>query len=249
MTDFVLPRAAVRELDRRAIEDWGYPSFALMELAGRTCALEAEALLAGRDAPVVVLAGPGNNGGDGLVVARHLAARDFRAAVVLVGPTDALERAGEDVRRNAALWESLGGELHRAASAESMERLAPLVHGAGLVVDALFGTGLARTLSEPFLTAVRLAAEADAARLAVDLPSGLDADTGQVLGACAPADMTITFIARKPGFALGRGPELTGRVVVEDLGLPRAWLREAAAAQGGPGPCSASDSGSVGNGS
>ena len=229
MTGLALSRAAVRELDRRAIEDWGFPSFALMEVAGQRCALEAERLLGEHAGRVVVLAGPGNNGGDGFVVARRLAAHDVEALVVLVGPVEALERASADVRHNAALWESMGGELQRATGVESLERLAAHVRGAGLVVDALFGTGLARALGEPYLTAVRLAAEADAPRLAVDLPSGLDADTGEVLGACAPADVTVTFIAPKPGFALGRGPELTGRVVVEDLGLPRAWLREAAA--------------------
>ena len=218
--------AEVRELDRRAIEEYGIPSIVLMENAGRACADEVERLRRG-DGPIEVLVGPGNNGGDGLVIARTLANRGHTVAVLAVGSRAALERASADVRKNLALWtesDALGGSVGELGTAAEVEALASRLAGAGCVVDALFGTGLARELGGPFAAAAEALAACPAPVLAVDLPSGLDGDTGAILGAAVRADVTVTFVARKPGMERGEGPALCGRVVVAEIGIPYTWL-------------------------
>jgi NAD(P)H-hydrate epimerase len=233
VADLVLSRAAVRELDRRTIEEHGLPSLVLMENAGRACADEVQRMLAcsdGReciDGPVHVLCGPGNNGGDGLVIARTLSNRGVDARVTFVGPSDGLTSGSEDFRTNLRLWRGLGGLVQSATSAAEAAALGGELARSALIVDALFGTGLARALGEPWLSAIRVVAASGRPVLAVDLPSGLDADTGAVLGAAVRATCTVTFVARKPGFLRGRGPELCGRVVVAEIGIPRAYLAAA----------------------
>ena len=222
-------RDEVRELDRRAIEEYGIPSIVLMENAGRACAEEALALLGdGAAEPVLVLCGPGNNGGDGLVIARTLFNRGVPVRACLAAPIGRLEERSADGRTNARMWRGLGTELHELADAAQLAAARPWFERAPLVVDALFGTGLTRPLEGHYAALVRAAAAAPAPVLAVDLPSGLDADTGAVLGAAVPAAVTVTFIAPKPGFTAGEGPRLCGRVVVAEIGIPRPLLEESA---------------------
>ena len=230
----VLGRDAVRELDRRAIEERGVPSLLLMENAGRACADEALDMLDDEeapvgDAPVVILCGPGNNGGDGLVIARSLLEGAVLARVVLVGGAERLERASADVRANARRWRDLGCALESVESEEDVERLAPDLERAPLVVDALFGTGLTRPLEGVFAGVIEAANRSGAPILAVDLPSGLDADTGEVLGTAVRAARTVSFVAAKPGFTRGAGPELCGRVRVAEIGIPRDLVEDALA--------------------
>ena len=219
----VLGRDAVRELDRRAIEEYGIPSIVLMENAGRAAA-DVALLELGDDrrGPVVVLAGPGNNGGDGLVVARTLVNRGVEAEVLAIFPEERLAAASEDVRINAALWRGLGREIRFEPEPEL---LAERLSAATLVVDGLFGTGLRRPLAAPYPAVVEAVGASGARVLALDLPSGLDADSGAVLGAAVEADVTVTFVAAKPGFHRGEGPARCGRVVVAEIGIPRSWLR------------------------
>ncbi len=241
MEELTLSCAAVRELDRRATLELGVPSIVLMENAGRACALEALALL---DAPaggtVAVCAGPGNNGGDGFVVARTLVNRGHDARVLFLGDEARLARGSHDLRTNARAWRAMGGGVTFLAGTDGLAALRAALREAPLVVDALFGTGLARPL-EGEARAVVEALEAEADRrsvLAVDVPSGLDADTGAVLGAAVRATCTVTFVARKPGLLCGEGPARAGRVVVAEIGIPRPLLEEArrAAASAGRGP-------------
>ena len=222
-----LSREAVRALDRRAIEEYGLPSCVLMENAGRTAARVALSLVGDGGSAILCLCGPGNNGGDGLVIARTLVNRGHAARVVFVGPPEALDAASDDVLRNAQLWRGLGGEIELAPDVAAVTALAAELAAAPLVVDALFGTGLTRPLRAPWLELVGVLNESDARVLAVDLPSGLDADTGAVLGAAVRADVTVTFVAAKRGFARGAGPELCGRLVVAEIGIPRPWIEAA----------------------
>ena len=225
--DPVLSREAVRELDRRAIEEYGIPSLLLMENAGRACADEALAVLGERTGSrVIVLCGPGNNGGDGLVIARTLWNHGVAARVFCVGPLAKLDESSEDVRTNARLWRGLGRRIHAIETVEAVETLRAELAEAELVVDALFGTGLVRPLREPWAAAVRSVNACGRPVLAVDLPSGLDANTGAVLGEAVHADTTVTFVARKPGFTRDAGPEHCGRVVVAEIGIPRAFVQE-----------------------
>lgn len=254
-----LTRQKARELDRRAIEELGIPSFTLMENAARACADEAEQLLKVRgvqramqklrspgskdDIPrtlgelehwksglgfaaeaVVVLCGPGNNGGDGLACARTLHNRGHRVDVYYCGSPASLQTASPDVALNAALLARLGVPVRVLATGPDADVLRPAMQASPLVIDALFGTGLTRPVEDPQRAAIQLANEAPCLRLAVDIPSGLDADSGQVLGLCVRADVTVTFVARKPGFRLAAGPAFCGKIVVAEIGVPRQWL-------------------------
>lgn len=227
-----LSRAAVRELDRRAIQELGVPSILLMENAGRAAAEEALRLLPGGEGAAVVLAGPGNNGGDGLVIARTLENRGRRARVVFVGPHERLSDGSPDFLLFLDLWRRQGGEVAVAVAPAEIARLEGDLRAAPLVVDALFGTGLTRPLDGPYAAAVGALNRSGAPVLAVDVPSGLDADTGEELGSAVRAQVTVTFVAPKPGLFRGAGVMCAGRVVVAEIGIPRFLVEEALA--GGP---------------
>lgn len=209
--------ATVRELDRRTIEDLGMPSLALMEAAVAVLAHAlADAAPERLTRSVCVACGPGNNGGDGWALARWL-----RGWGVDVRVWPVLEPASPDGRTMAAMARRLG---------------IPEVSGpeGDCVIDAVFGTGLARPLEGALADAVATFAGRDV--VAVDLPSGLDADTGRWLGPPYAADLTLTLSCHKPGLFAGAGPTATGEVRLVDIGLgvvirpddAMAWLVEPA---------------------
>ena len=156
--------------------------------------------------PAIVLCGPGNNGGDGFVVARRLAQAGWPVRVAMLG---ARERLRGDAAAAAAAWTGTTLALEPA-----------VLEGAGLVIDALFGAGLARPLEGVALATIEALQDAGLPVVAVDVPSGLDGDTGQVLGAAARATLTVTFHRPKPGHLLLPGRELAGELVVADIGIP-----------------------------
>ncbi len=217
----MLSREQVRAIDRRAIEEFGVPGAVLMENAGRGA---AEVLLAlGARGPVVVCCGKGNNGGDGFVIARHLDNRSVPVRVLLFARPEELTGDAalnyEIVRRSGIPIKVRGGQAVDVAA------LRQELAAAEWVVDALFGTGLAGAVRPPF-DAVIAAINASAAKvLAVDIPSGLDCDTGEPLGATVRAQHTVTFVAPKKGFAQPAAREWVGEVHVADIGAPRAALR------------------------
>lgn len=220
MTDFARPprpltRAEVREVDRRAIEDLGLPGLVLMENAGRGLT-EVVARVLGRGVAAVVC-GKGNNGGDGLVLARHLALLGRRARVVFAGRLADAPRTG-DAGVNLQVLERAGTRVHEAEDGPALAALLASWTDVTLVVDALYGTGLASPLREPGLGLVRALDADPRPKLAVDLPSGLDCDTGRPLGAAVRAARTVTFVAEKLGFAAA--VEYTGAVDVVPIGCP-----------------------------
>ncbi|HNR98067.1 MAG TPA: NAD(P)H-hydrate epimerase [Planctomycetota bacterium] len=226
MTPPILSRDTVRLLDRLAMEKFGVPGLLLMENAGSgAAALLAERLASGRwRTPVLVLAGTGNNGGDGFVIARHLCNMGHAASVILLGREEQIA-PGSDARVNldAARGTGVPVGVERAFS----PALEQAIRGAGCIVDAVFGTGLDRPV-EGFLIGVFSAVNrAGAPVLAVDIPSGLHAETGAVLGIAVRAALTATFAAAKPGLVRGRGPELSGEVAVVPISIPRALLARA----------------------
>lgn len=189
---------AMRALDRHAIEVLGVPGEVLMESAGRAV---VDVVLARRPSRVHVVCGPGHNGGDGLVAARHLAIVGVAVDVELVAAP----------RGDAAVqWERA-----RAAGVREGDGA-----GADLVVDAIFGTGLARPVEGPAARAIERLNEAGVPVVAVDLPSGIDADRGAELGVAVRAAETVTFGMPKPGLALEPGRSLAGRVTVARIGIP-----------------------------
>lgn len=182
----------------------GVPTLRLMENAGRVVAEAAQGLLPPGGA-VLIACGPGNNGGDGYVAARILAGRGYRVTVAQLGET----RAGSDAAIMAPLWE--GPSL-------PLETVDPT--GFELVIDALFGAGLGRDLDGAARAFIERLAASDGAVLAVDVPSGVDGGSGQVRGAAAPADLTVTFHAPKPGHYLEPGASLCGELLVGAIGIP-----------------------------
>ncbi len=216
----VLSRAQMREFDRHAAEVCRVPSLVLMENAGRgaTDVLVRE-LLGGHaeGAHVVVVCGAGNNGGDGLVVARHLLVRGALAEVYLVGDA---KRFGPDALANLVAWRGLGGAVHELGPGADIALLERAMAQAGVVVDALFGTGLDRPIDGHLALVIRAINGSSAVRFAVDLPSGLDADTGAELGVVARAQVTATFAHHKLGLLTPAGAEAAGRVHVVDIGVP-----------------------------
>lgn len=185
----------------------GVPGLRLMERAGRAV---ADCIGAARPAPasVAVLCGPGNNGGDGYVIARVLAGRGYGVTLYATVPTD---RLAGDAATMAGQWQGLVHPPQRFLAD------AP----ADIVVDALFGTGLARAVDGPAAAMIARANDAPEAtlRVAVDIPSGISGDTGEELGIAFRAGITVTFHARKPGHLLLPGRLSAGRVLVADIGL------------------------------
>ncbi len=199
----LLTCAEMAAADRHAIAG-GVPGLRLMESAGAAVAREIVARFA--RGPVAVLCGPGNNGGDGFVVARHLRDAGWQVRVGLLGEVHALTG---DAAAMAARWD---------AKIEAADM--GLLDGAGLVVDALFGAGLSRPIEGAALRLV----EAMAGRrvVAIDVPSGVSGDSGEILEAAAQAQLTVTFFRRKPGHLLLPGRTLCGETVVADIGIPAA---------------------------
>lgn len=230
----VLSRAQMRAFDAHAIKKCRVPSLVLMENAGRgaTDILERE-LLAGRAAGhrIVVMCGVGNNGGDGLVVARHMLSRGAHVEVWLAGD---LSKATEDFLANHGAFVGIGGRAQAIPLGRPLDDVSHSIASADVVVDALFGTGLDREIVEPLASVVRLleAPRSPSARtrvVALDVPSGTDADTGVALGPTVSADLTVTFAHLKLGHVTGRGALASGPVHVVDIGVPSDLIRERSA--------------------
>ena len=227
MTPFTLTRDEVRELDRRAIDGFGVPGVVLMENAGRGCA-ELLMRLNPERAPTVILCGPGNNGGDGFVMARHLDNAGWPATVLFVADR-VPERGDAAPNYRVALRTGLLCEPGDGLSpnpSEGMLELLLEIKPRGWVVDALFGTGLSRPLAAPYDRIVSAINAAKCPILAVDIPSGLDCDTGEPLGPCVKATHTATFVAPKRGFLNPASKAWTGEVHVIDIGAPRVLVDE-----------------------
>jgi NAD(P)H-hydrate epimerase len=224
-----LTRDQVRDVDRRAIADYGLPGLVLMENAGRGGAeLLIELGIAGR---VVICAGKGNNGGDGFVIARHLEIRGFETNVLLF--CNPAELTG-DAATNYRVLEAAEQTRLVLGSAPDATELDRQLSSADWIVDALLGTGTQGTIREPYLTAIAAINRAHKKVLAVDLPSGMDCDTGEPLGACVEADHTATFVARKVGFDAPGAEHLTGEIHVIDIGVPKRSLSELGLTGGTP---------------
>ncbi|MFO7899494.1 MAG: NAD(P)H-hydrate epimerase [Planctomycetota bacterium] len=208
-------REEMREVDRAAIEEYEMPGVILMENAGRGAAACALEMVGESTGPVAVVCGSGNNGGDGYVVARHLHNQGVGVTVHLLWDR---EKIRGDADTNLAIIEHMGLDIRRTRPDELN------LSGAALVVDAVFGTGLSGEVREPYDEAIRAINGARVPVLAVDLPSGLDANSGEVLGVCVTAERTATFALPKVGFTRGSGPERTGEVTVVDIGVPREIL-------------------------
>ncbi len=211
-----LTRQQVREVDRLAIESYGLPGIVLMENAARAVTESAWELLGQRPGgSALILCGSGNNGGDGLAVGRHLHNRGVHVQIGLLGDPGAYRG---DAKINYDVVRKMGLPMGQA-SAEWIAQ-----QRCDLIIDALFGTGLMQSPRPPFEQIAEAVNRHPSPVLAVDLPSGLDCDTGQPLGPCIRAVRTVTFVAEKVGFAAPQAAEYTGIVTVGDIGCPRELI-------------------------
>lgn len=208
----MLTREQTRAFDHRAITDLGIPSLVLMENAGRGTVDVLQTL--GVRGPVAVCCGKGNNGGDGLVIARHLANRAIPVQALLFAPAEQLSPDA------AAQWRIVQRlQLPTQVWAGDEAQLRGVLASAEWIVDALFGTGLHGPMRAPFDRIAALINASGRRVLAVDLPSGLDADTGLPMGIAVRAEHTVTFVAPKIGFRQPAAAEWLGQVHVADIGV------------------------------
>ena len=232
----------MREIDRKAIEEYGIPSIALMENAGRRVANEAARLLpSGRNGAVAIFCGKGNNGGDGFVAARHLINRGIKARVYLVGKGEEVHpvrnfvsHSGKNGIFNGAKGDALinlnvllkmNRKMEPLSAQEHLRKAEKKIARSDLLIDAILGTGTRGKIKGFLKELIDFLNETGKPILSVDVPSGLDADTGRVLGSCLKAGKTVSFAFAKKGFFLCDGPDYTGEVVVADIGIPEIRQR------------------------
>lgn len=215
-----LTRAEVRAADERASRLLGVPPACLMENAGRGLAdvTEGEIRRYGLTGAIVVAA-RGNNGGDGLVASRLLRTRGIPVRVLLATPRPSF-RPDSDPGRNLAAAIACGVRVDDASLAGTRALLARDLPADRVLVDAVLGTGLDGPVRGPLEGVLAWMAGQGRPVVAADIPSGLDADTGELLGPAPRCAATATFLAPKRGLLTGRGPEHAGRVIVCDIGVP-----------------------------
>jgi len=214
---YVLTRNQVRAVDRISMEQFQIPGVVLMENAARGSVEVARGMLdadAGQD--VLILCGGGNNGGDGFAIARYLHNQGHHITIGLCA--DPAKYKGDALIN----WQIVQAMKIRCLSYQAAF---DAVKNPRLIIDAIFGTGLSEPAKPPFEEIVRKVAATRAGILAIDVPSGLDCDTGIPLGAAIRADETVTFVGHKAGFV--GAEEFTGLVTVVDIGCPREAIEEA----------------------
>ncbi len=218
---FSLDRKWSRELDRRAVERYGMESIVLMENAGRGVANKLVEL--GVGAHVVICCGKGNNAGDGFVVARHLDLRRFDVSVFAWGEPSELPA---DAAANLRILSQSNVPLRFVKSPADEAHFQAELKDAAWIVDALLGTGARGEPRPPLDRVIERINATSAPTMAIDLPSGLDCDTGEPARSTVRAVETCTFVALKRGMLAPAANEFTGRIHVLDIGAPRKLVDE-----------------------
>jgi hydroxyethylthiazole kinase-like uncharacterized protein yjeF len=221
--NIVMSRDQVRAFDSFAINTLGVPGVVLMENAGRSCAELIKEKLAGVEKPkVCIFCGTGNNGGDGYVIARHLLNSGYRVTVVICGDRSKIKG---DARINLDILERLTQPVEQLnlKGGDITGRVKAFAAGADMLVDGIFGTGLKGHLSDEYKQIIESINSENRPILAVDIPSGLDCDTGEPLGAAIKANYTVTFVAVKKGFTCAdKATQYTGEIFVASIGVEPA---------------------------
>lgn len=230
----VFSAAECREIDRRCVQDFGLPTLVLMENAAvQVASAVLELLVSNGSGSVLVVAGTGNNGGDGLAAARHLANAGAAVSVVLVGEVGKLS---PDAAVHFRICERMGIRVFATTKAKrpdftsamrylKSDRSPAVLPTPTVVLDALFGTGLSRDVNgagAAAIASINELGEQGSKIVAIDIPSGLDADSGEIRGAAVRADLTVTFVGMKAGMLQATAFEYVGEVVVAEIGVPRA---------------------------
>ncbi len=226
---YILEPSQVRELDRKTIEQLGLPGAVLMETAGRgVVSAIVERIGEGAGRLATVLCGVGNNGGDGFVVARELHYRGFQVYVYIAGNPD---KMSEETALHNGVMRAVGvkGRLYKQPPKQpELRNVHRSLLRSAVVVDALVGIGVDSDLKEPVRTLVeQLDGRHTGLTVSVDVPSGIDAQSGRILGCAVRCDLVVTMAAAKPGLFLLDGPDHYKELEVVDLGVPPRWIADA----------------------
>ncbi len=212
----------MQEIDRLTIDEFGIQGRVLMENAGLQTVLAIERFFGAlQGTKVCIVCGKGNNGGDGMVIARHLHNRGACVSIVLLGEKSALKGAAK-LNLEAALMMEL--ELTEATSTDELQAVAEKTISSRIIVDAIFGTGLNSAPRQFYQTVIDLINAAGKPVVSVDIPTGLDASTGNVLGSCIKAALTVTFGLPKIGLIYGTNRRYAGQLEIVDIGIPRTVI-------------------------
>ncbi|SHK68180.1 bifunctional ADP-dependent NAD(P)H-hydrate dehydratase/NAD(P)H-hydrate epimerase [Desulforamulus aeronauticus] len=218
----VVTAAEMKQIDLQAIEKYGIPGIVLMENAGWRVVEIIEGIISEvKDKIVTILVGKGNNGGDGLVVARHLLNRGVQVKVLLLADPEEFQG---DARINLHIWQKLGQPFYQVNQVNGINIVKVALLNTHLVVDALYGTGFRGTVNERVGRVIELINASNLPVVAVDIPSGLEADTGQINGPCIKATQTVTFGLPKLGLVVEPGASYAGKLHVADISLPRVLI-------------------------
>lgn len=209
-------------IDQAAMNDYAIPGIVLMENAGiRVVENIVQLLGSTTNTNVVILAGKGNNGGDGFVIARHLYNQGARVQLFLLGEEDKVKG---DALTNLTIWKGMGQKIYPLNSTHDINMVKIAINSAELIIDALYGTGFKGTVNELLASVFKAINTSGKTVIAVDIPSGIEADTGKINGPCIRADHTITFAYPKVGLVVYPGCNYVGKLHVVDISIPAAAL-------------------------
>jgi hydroxyethylthiazole kinase-like uncharacterized protein yjeF len=218
--EFLLTAAQAKVLDKKALGRFGIPALVLMENAGRAVTEEALKILRRKQGKAAIFCGMGNNGGDGFCVARHLLTEGFKPDVYLAGKMCDVE--GE-AKTNSRILLKLKQKITEL-NPQNLGLLKSRVGSYCLIIDALLGVGGSGQIRPFYQEVIDIINASGIYVLSVDIPSGLDATTGKVLGRCIKADKSVTFVGKKRGMVYAEGRKHCGRVLVRSIGLPDTFL-------------------------
>ena len=214
----------MRRIDGIAIEEFKMPSILLMENAGRGVAdVVLRMSKEKKNSKVAIFCGKGNNGGDGLVAARHLVNNGIGVDVYLLAKKSELKN---DPLVNFNILTKLTKSIKSICDLKSFNKIKEDLKNTDIIIDAMFGTGLASIISEPHRSIIKYLNKLNIPIVSIDVPSGLDATEGKVLGAAVRADKTATLCLPKKGFLKNEGLRHTGEVVVCDISIPRPAINK-----------------------
>jgi NAD(P)H-hydrate epimerase len=233
MSELILTREQVREVDRRAIEVLGIPGLILMENAAINAATLIRDHLVRKQAEpkankrISVLCGGGNNGGDGYAIARHLHNRGYGVQLFAAKAPSQLKG---DAAANHAICRNMGLPIATVDGESAIDEAATMWQGSDIVVDALLGTGFTGQVRQPLASLIdRINSISAPTVIAIDTPSGLDCQTGAPAASTVRAHLTISLVAQKVGFTVPGAEAFTGQVQVADIGVPPELIRDVAA--------------------
>ena len=213
----------MRQIDKRAIEEFGIPAIILMENAGyKASCIALDMISKEKERRVICVCGRGNNGGDGFVCARHLINKAVETDVFLLGNPDKLKG---NAKINYQILKNMNEAIRILKNKEDFSFFRRRLNEAALLIDAIFGIGLSGEVKEPYKKIINLMNQSKKPILAIDVPSGLDATEGNILGACIKAAKTITFALPKTGFIKNDGSSSVGELITADISIPKILLK------------------------